>query len=75
MPGDTRPSTQPYLSTENYILKSLPKDEYERLLPDLEPVELKLGQVLYQLTSIRRHRRHRLSDFYLLLAFMGVWLS
>ena len=32
--------------TDNYILKALPDDEYERLLPDLEEVEFKVGDVI-----------------------------
>jgi CRP-like cAMP-binding protein len=48
MPDDLNPSTQPQLSIVNHILKSLPKEDLERLLPDLEPVELKLGQILYR---------------------------
>lgn len=35
-------------SNENLILNALPEEEYERLLPDLEPVELFLGQILYR---------------------------
>lgn len=41
-------STQPAVSTKNLILQSLPKEDYERLLPDLESVELPLGQILYR---------------------------
>jgi CRP-like cAMP-binding protein len=48
MPEDSNLSRQPHLSTVNYILNALPEEDLERLLPDLEPVELKLGQVLYR---------------------------
>lgn len=48
MPKDSSPSTQSHLSTRNLILNALPEEEYERLLPDLEPVELALGQILYR---------------------------
>lgn len=41
----TRPSPQP---TENRILAALPRAEYKRIAPHLEPVELPRGQVLYQ---------------------------
>ena len=34
--------------TENYILSSLPLEEYERLRPHLTPVSLERGQVLYE---------------------------
>lgn len=42
------PLTRVRLSTTNYILNALPDEDFERLLPDLEPIELKLGQVLYR---------------------------
>jgi CRP-like cAMP-binding protein len=48
MSEDSNLSTEPRLSTKNHILNALPKEEYERLLPDLEPVELFLGQFLYR---------------------------
>ncbi len=48
MPKDLNLSTQSRLSTKNYILKTLPEEDFERLLPDLEPVEFKLGQVLHR---------------------------
>ncbi|MBA3631349.1 MAG: Crp/Fnr family transcriptional regulator [Acidobacteria bacterium] len=48
LPNHSSPSTQPSLSTRNSILNSLPKEDFERLLPDLEEVNLALGQVLYQ---------------------------
>ena len=35
-------------SINNHILKSLPKEDFNRLLPDLEKVTLDLGQVLYR---------------------------
>lgn len=48
MPNQSSLSTQPAVSTKNLILQSLPKEDYERLLPDLESVELTLGQILYR---------------------------
>lgn len=33
---------------QNYLLSALPSVEYQRLLPDLERVELALGQVIYE---------------------------
>jgi len=33
---------------ENHLLASLPTEEYERLLPHLEPVPMALGDVLYE---------------------------
>ena len=32
----------------NHLLAALPQQEYERLLPNLEPVSLSLKQVLYE---------------------------
>lgn len=39
---------QPRHSTKNIILNALPDEDYQRLHPHLEPVQLKLGQVLYR---------------------------
>ena len=33
---------------KNFLLASLPVDEFERVFAHLEPVELKLGKVLYE---------------------------
>src|SRR5436190_23959553 len=33
---------------KNYLLASLPEDEFERVLPMLEPVSFELGHVLYE---------------------------
>jgi CRP-like cAMP-binding protein len=33
---------------KNYLLASLPEDEFERVLPTLEPVTFELGHVLYE---------------------------
>ncbi len=38
-------STQPL---ENRTLAALPKEEYQRLVPNLEPVELALSEILYE---------------------------
>lgn len=38
----------------NQLLASLPDEEWQRWLPQLEPVELKLGQVLYESGSAQR---------------------
>jgi CRP-like cAMP-binding protein len=39
----------------NQILAVLPGDEYERLLPDLEFVDLPLGQILYKSGDVIEH--------------------
>lgn len=41
-------SAKQHLATRNLILNALPKEDYERLLPDLEQVNLDLGQVVYR---------------------------
>ncbi len=41
-------TTQSTISTQNVILSSLPKEDYERMLPDLEQVRLELGQIIYR---------------------------
>ena len=41
-PGQSRPATK------NFILNALPKEDFERLLPDLEEVNLSLGEIIYQ---------------------------
>jgi len=33
---------------QNYLIAALPEEDYQRLLPALEPVSLQLGQVLYE---------------------------
>jgi len=55
MSEDSNLSTESRLSTKNRILNALPTEEYERLLPDLEPVELFLGQYLYRAEDTIRH--------------------
>src|SRR5258705_10495608 len=40
---------------DNRLLRVLPDPEYARLLPDLEPIELPLGSVLYEPGSVLRH--------------------
>lgn len=41
--------------SENYLLSSLPRADYQRLVPDLKCVELKLSDVLYQAGATVRH--------------------
>ena len=41
--------------TFNHLLNALPLEEYERLLPYLEPVPLHLGEVLYESGDQMRH--------------------
>ena len=33
---------------QNHLLKSMPSEEYERIFPHLELVEMPLGEVLYE---------------------------
>ena len=47
MPKNTNPSARSCLSTKNYILNALPEEDFNRMLPDLTPVELPHGLILY----------------------------
>ncbi|MDQ3711133.1 MAG: Crp/Fnr family transcriptional regulator [Acidobacteriota bacterium] len=42
-------------STKNQILNALPDEDYKRLLPDLEPVELPLGKFIYNAEEKIKH--------------------
>jgi CRP-like cAMP-binding protein len=42
-------------SLRNHLLAALPADELERIQPDLEPVSLELGQVLYEAGDTMTH--------------------
>jgi CRP-like cAMP-binding protein len=48
----TKENRQAY---ENHLLASLPREEYERLLPHLEPMQLKAGKILYNAGDIVRY--------------------
>jgi CRP-like cAMP-binding protein len=41
--------------TKNHLLSALPEDEYLRLLPDLESIELAPGKVLYEIGDAVSH--------------------
>ena len=41
-------TVNPQDTFKNFLLKSLPKDEFERVVKKLEPVNLPLGKVLYE---------------------------
>ena len=41
-------TANPQDTFKNFLLKSLPKDEFERVVKKLEPVNLPLGKVLYE---------------------------
>lgn len=51
MPG----SIQPDDKSLNWLLAGLPQEEYQRLLPNLEEVELGTGQVVYRPQELIRH--------------------
>lgn len=48
MPDQSSPSPKQSFSSKNLILNSLPQEDFERLMPDLEPVQLSLGQIIYR---------------------------
>ena len=41
-------SNKPVISHENRLLAALPSAEYQRLLPELQPVSFPLGEVVYE---------------------------
>ena len=41
--------------TQNGILASLPQDDYDRLVPNLEPITLSRGKVLYHASDVVHH--------------------
>jgi len=43
------------VSIPNYLLRALPRKDYQKLLPILEPVKLALGEVLYESQAKIRH--------------------
>ena len=45
----------PPLQIENHILASLPREDYERLRPHLEPVELRHSQILHEAGAIMEY--------------------
>jgi CRP-like cAMP-binding protein len=54
--------------TKNLILAALPADEYDRLIPDLQPISLAQGQVLY-------HADEPIGQIYFLNSGMAALLS
>ncbi len=46
-PGRKPAVSAPYAPRQNQLLAALPAEDYERLLPDLEPVALPLGWTIY----------------------------
>jgi signal transduction histidine kinase len=60
----------PRLLTSNNLLAALPKDEYERLLPHLECVEVRLGEVLHEPDETIRHAYFPVNSVICLMALM-----
>ena len=61
------------LSTDrstNYLLAALPEAEWQRWLPELEPIEMPLGQVLYESGSTLSHVYFPISSIVSLLYVM-----
>jgi CRP-like cAMP-binding protein len=48
-------ATESRQASKNSILAALPKDEYERISPDLEPLQLMRGRILYGAGDTVRH--------------------
>lgn len=53
---------------DNRLLSALPREDYMRLLPSLEQVELKAGRVFYEATDVVRHSYFPLSGMASLLS-------
>jgi CRP-like cAMP-binding protein len=49
------PAKADQLKHENHLLASLPGEEYQRLLPHLEPVRIATGKILYNTGDIVNH--------------------
>jgi CRP-like cAMP-binding protein len=49
------PTSAPHSPKQNLLLAALPDADYQRLLPHLEPVQLTIGQTLYETGSPMRH--------------------
>jgi len=41
-------SAQPNAAIENRLLAALPREDYQRLLPHLQPIQVALGEVIYE---------------------------
>jgi CRP-like cAMP-binding protein len=48
-------SAQPRPHVKNHILDSLPREDYERLLPHLETLEMSQSQILYKAQEVMEH--------------------
>lgn len=55
MSKDSNILNKPRSITNNLILNALPDDEFERLLPHFEKVELALGEIIYRAEEPIRH--------------------
>jgi CRP-like cAMP-binding protein len=55
MEHDKPPMRAPQNPNQNHLLAALPKAEFERLAPHLEPVEMLLGEVLYESGGLLQH--------------------
>jgi signal transduction histidine kinase len=63
-------ATSPRSLVSNNLLAALPGDEYERLLPHLESVELRLGEVLHESDETIRHAYFPVNSVVCLMALM-----
>ena len=48
-------NTDTFDPTKNRLLAALPREEYERILPHLGPVNFKLGEVVYESGAQMEH--------------------
>jgi CRP-like cAMP-binding protein len=55
------PQMARFCQNQNGILASLPQDDYERLMPNLEPIKLSSGKILYHAGDVVHHA-HFIND-------------
>ncbi len=53
--GRWRFDSAPHTPWQNQIIAAVPREDYERLLPDLEPVSLSQGSTLYGAGDRKKH--------------------
>src|SRR3970282_2825164 len=55
LPIQTLAMSSPHSPNQNHLLTALPKAEFERLAPHLEPVPMLLGDILYEPGTQMQH--------------------
>jgi hypothetical protein len=55
MTGMAHSMPDSHVPQQNHLLAALPDDEREQIYPHLQPVEMPLGNVVYEPGSVLRH--------------------